>query len=70
MRDFVCNGIVKTKLGKSDGGVFIYELTKSKYGWHPHCHMDVMLDPENPIEFPFDTRPQKSDKEAWCKLSA
>ena len=68
-RDFVSKGLGKTQLGKSDGGVFSYELTKSKSGWHPHCHMVVMLDPENPIDFPFDTRPQKYDKEAWSKLS-
>tara|TARA_B100001057_G_C22842391_1_gene947584 strand:- start:231 stop:1541 length:1311 start_codon:yes stop_codon:yes gene_type:complete len=67
-RDFVSKGLGKTQLGKSDGGVFSYELTKSKSGWHPHCHMVVMLDPENPIDFPFDTRPQKYDKEAWSKL--
>lgn len=68
-RDFVSKGLGKTQLGKSDGGVFSYELTKSKSGWHPHCHMVVMLDPENPIDFPFDTRPQKYGKEAWSKLS-
>ena len=67
-RDFVSKGLGKTQLGKSDGGVFSYELTKSKSGWHPHCHMVVMLDPENPIDFPFDTRPQKYNKEAWAKL--
>ena len=68
-RDFVSKGLGKTQLGKSDGGVFSYELTKSKSGWHPHCHMVVMLYPENPIDFPFDTRPQKYNKEALSKLS-
>lgn len=68
-RDFLSAGLGNSQLAKSDGGVFSYELTKSKSGWHPHCHMVVMLDPENPIDFPFDTRPQKHGKEAWSKLS-
>ena len=67
-RDYIEKGRGLSQLGKSHGGVFSYELTKSKSGWHPHCHMVVMLDPENPIDFPFDTRPQKYNKEAWAKL--
>lgn len=68
-RDFLSKGLGNPQLGKAEGGVFSYELTKSKDGWHPHCHMVVMLDPSDPIDFPFDTRPHKHSIEAWSKLS-
>ena len=56
-RDFLSARLGSSQLAKSEGGVFSYELTKSKFGWHPHCHMVVMLDPQNPIDFPFHIRP-------------
>jgi hypothetical protein len=68
-RDFLSAGLGNSQLAKSDGGVFSYELTKSKSGWHPHCHMVVMLDPENPIDFPFHIRPVLHKPDAWSKLS-
>lgn len=68
-RDFLSAGLGSSQLAKSEGGVFSYELTKSKFGWHPHCHMVVMLDPQNPIDFPFHLRPVFHKPDAWSKLS-
>ena len=68
-RDYLEKNRGLSQLSKSFGGVFSYELTKSKQGWHPHCHMVVMLDPDDLIDFPFDTRPQKFDAQAWSQLS-
>jgi plasmid rolling circle replication initiator protein Rep len=68
-RDFLSAGLGSSQLARSEGGVFSYELTKSKFGWHPHCHMVVMLDPQNPIDFPFHIRPVFHNPDAWSKLS-
>ena len=68
-RDFLSAGLGSSQLARSEGGVFSYELTKSKFGWHPHCHMVVMLDPQNPIDFPFHLRPVFHKPDAWSKLS-
>lgn len=68
-RDFISKGLGNSQLAKAEGGVFSYELTKSDTGWHPHCHMVVMLNPNDLIDFPFDTRPQKFDAKAWAQLS-
>ena len=69
-RDFLSKGDGISELSKADGGVYSFELTKKKNGWHPHVHMVLLIDENNPIDFPFDTRPQKYDKEAWSKLSS
>jgi plasmid rolling circle replication initiator protein Rep len=68
-RDFISKGLGNSQLAKAEGGVFSYELTKTDSGWHPHCHMVVMLNPDDLIDFPFDTRPQKFDSQAWAQLS-
>ncbi len=68
-RDFISSGRGYSQLSKAEGGVFSYELTKSKKGWHPHCHMIVMLDPSNPMDFPFSSRPKKHNPEEWSGLT-
>lgn len=40
-----------SELEKALGGVFSYELTLSKHGWHPHVHMVILCDQANPIPF-------------------
>lgn len=40
-----------SELSKALGGVFSYELTLSKHGWHPHVHMVILCDQVNPIKF-------------------
>jgi hypothetical protein len=35
----LCN----TQFGKVEGGIFAYEITRSKDGWHPHIHMVALL---------------------------
>ena len=41
------------QLCKVEGGAFSYETTfNEKDGWHPHLHAVVMVDPNNPIDFP------------------
>lgn len=68
-RDFIEKGRGLSQLSKAEGGVFSYELTKKKNGWHPHVHMVLLMDPKNPIDFPFDTRPHKYSKNEWALLS-
>jgi plasmid rolling circle replication initiator protein Rep len=45
------DGKGSSELLKALGGVFSYELTLSKHGWHPHVHMVILCDQDNPIEF-------------------
>ena len=40
-----------SQLLKALGGVFSYELTLSKHGWHPHVHMVILCDQDDPIQF-------------------
>jgi hypothetical protein len=42
-------GKTKSELTKALGGVFSYEFTRSKHGWHPHVHMVILCDQDNPI---------------------
>jgi hypothetical protein len=44
-------GKCSSELEKALGGVFSYELTLSKHGWHPHVHMVILCDEDNPILF-------------------
>jgi len=68
-RDYIEKGRGLSQLAKSEGGVYSIELTKSKHGWHPHIHMVLMLDPSNPVDFPFESRPQKHTPDEWRMLS-
>lgn len=45
------DGKGSSELLKALGGVFSYELTLSKHGWHPHVHMVILSDQDNPIQF-------------------
>lgn len=45
------DGKGSSELLKALGGVFSYELTLSKHGWHPHVHMVILCDQDNPIQF-------------------
>lgn len=45
------DGKCTSELLKALGGVFSYELTLSKHGWHPHVHMVILCDQDNPIQF-------------------
>ena len=69
-RDFISKGTGLSQLSKVHGGVFSYELTKKSNEWHPHVHMVVYLDPKDPIDFPFDTRPHKFSPDEWKTLTA
>jgi len=40
-----------SELSKALGGVFSYELTLSQHGWHPHVHMVILCDQDDPIQF-------------------
>lgn len=40
-----------SQLSKALGGVFSYELTLSQHGWHPHVHMVILCDQDDPIQF-------------------
>jgi len=40
-----------SQLSKALGGVFSYELTLSEHGWHPHVHMVILCDQDDPIQF-------------------
>lgn len=44
-------GKTTSELTKALGGVFSYELTLSEHGWHPHVHMVVLCDQDDPILF-------------------
>lgn len=44
-------GKTTSELTKALGGVFSYELTLSKHGWHPHVHMVILCDQDDPILF-------------------
>jgi hypothetical protein len=45
------DGKGSSQLLKALGGVFSYELTLSKHGWHPHVHMVILCDQDDPIQF-------------------
>jgi hypothetical protein len=68
-RDAV-RGKGSSELEKALGGVYSYELTYSKaHGWHPHVHMVVLLDIDNPITFdPYKAKESQLSKE-WHKVT-
>lgn len=68
-RNFIEKARGQSELAKAEGGVYSIELTKRETGWHPHVHMVLMLDPSNPIDFPFDARPYKYPPEEWRSLT-
>ena len=69
-RDFISKSRGFSELAKAEGGVYSYELTKSKKtGWHPHVHMVLMVDPKKPMDFPFDSRPKNHNHEEWKSLT-
>lgn len=68
-RDFLSSGNGQSQLSKIHGGVFSYELTKKNNGYHPHVHMVVYMNPNDPIDFPFDTRPHKFSPDEWKTLT-
>lgn len=45
------DGKGSSELLKALGGVFSYELTLSEHGWHPHVHMVILCDKDDPILF-------------------
>lgn len=47
------------ELCKVKGAAFSYEVTRNQKDmtWHPHLHAIVLVDPENPIDFPFNGSP-------------
>lgn len=45
------DGKGSSELLKALGGVFSYELTLSQHGWHPHVHMVILCDQDDPIQF-------------------
>lgn len=56
-RDYLEKGRGFSNLAKAYGGVFSYEMTKRKNGYHPHVHMVIYLDKTDCIDFPIDDRP-------------
>ena len=68
-RDFLSKGNGHSQLSKVHGGVFSYELTKKILEWHPHVHMVIYMDPNDPVDFPFDTRPHKFSPDEWSTLT-
>ena len=68
-RDFLSSGNGQSQLSKVHGGVFSYELTKKSKEWHPHVHMVIYMDPNDPLDFPFDARPHKFSPDEWSTLT-
>jgi hypothetical protein len=58
-----------SEFGQTLGGVYSIELTKSESGWHPHCHMVVLLEPDHQIDFPLQGAPKKHSQDEWAELS-
>lgn len=58
-RDWLKKGRGFNELCKVEGAAFSYEVTRNKKDmtWHPHLHAIVLVDPNNPIDFPFDGSP-------------
>lgn len=63
-------GKTTSELQKCLGGVYSYELTYSqKHGWHPHIHMVVLQDIDNPITFnPRKAKESQLSKE-WLSIT-
>jgi hypothetical protein len=58
-----------SELSKALGGVFSYELTKSEHGWHPHVHMVVLCDPDDPITFDLRNAKESQLSKEWLSVT-
>lgn len=58
-----------SELAKAFGGVFSYELTKSEHGWHPHVHMVVLCDPDDPIAFDLRNAKESQLSKEWLSVT-
>jgi hypothetical protein len=69
-RNFASNGRGFNEFCKIKGAVYSYEFSYSeKHGWHPHIHMVVLVDKNNPIDF--DVRNPKNSQlsKDWLNLT-
>lgn len=65
-RTYFKNGRGFNEFCKIEGAVFTYEVTRSQkdFSWHPHIHAIVLVDENNPIDFPHEgTNKQKNDSQ-------
>lgn len=62
-------GKCNSELAKALGGVFSYELTKSEHGWHPHVHMVVLCDPDDPITFDLRNAKESQLSKEWLSVT-
>ncbi|WP_147458479.1 protein rep [Pseudomonas aeruginosa] len=58
-RQWLKKGRGFNELCKAEGAVFSYEVTRNgkDKSWHPHLHAVVLVDPNNPIDFPVNGKP-------------
>lgn len=68
-RTYFKNGRGFNELCKVEGAVFTYEVTCSQkdLSWHPHIHMIVLVNPNNPIDFPYNGSEIKKKKSKLSK---
>lgn len=62
-RDYFKKGRGFNEFCKIEGAVFTYEVTRSQkdFSWHPHIHAIILVDENNPIDFPHEgTNKQKN----------
>jgi len=59
----------KSELSKALGGVFSYELTLSEHGWHPHVHMVILCDENDPILFNQAKAKQSELSKEWLAVT-
>lgn len=62
-------GKCDSELLKALGGVFSYELTLSKHGWHPHVHMVILCDQDDPILFNQAKAKQSDLSKEWLAVT-
>lgn len=58
-----------SQLSKALGGVFSYEFTHSKHGWHPHVHMVILCDQDDPIIFNQAKAKQSDLSKEWLSIT-
>lgn len=58
-----------SELSKALGGVFSYELTLSEHGWHPHVHMVILCDKDDPIPFNQVKAKQSELSKEWLAIT-
>lgn len=63
------DGKGSSELLKALGGVFSYEFTLSKHGWHPHVHMVILCDQDDPIEFNQAKAKQSKLSKEWLAIT-